>query len=450
MNTYLLFSDNSTIKLITTPNEQSTNEKTENYTFPKTKNYIPSKSIKSICKKLDFSNIENISLNKISKNNNDEIYSDGLMETENGKNNNHLNTEHSLYLVHLKFDEEYIILKTLANGEMGKNFLCLKSKDKKIFVVKQCSYSTSTINDFYKLENLIKIISKNNENVFYPYINKYLDCWMENNFGALDENDIYINKNYNIYKSNIYISSNYCCFGNLNNFLSKINSNNKNIDFYWDIFFEMMISIQFLHELGYVHMDIKPNNYLVNENGEILLNDFSLSIQEKDININTFDFDGDSIYISPELFYKNFEQISHKTDIFSLGLSIFEILTGFNFPKNGELWQNIRKNGIPDELFNLINKFDNKSNEIFITLIKNLTNINSNLRPDIINILSDEDNYPMLYQRYKLLKVNLYIESYSHLIRGIKYEKYDFSNRNTSLSELFVKKSDSVKSIINV
>ena len=95
-------------------------------------------------------------------------------------------------------------------------------------------------------------------------------------------------------KKQMYILSNYYCFGNLKDFLMKINLN---IDYYWDIIFEMIISIAFIHEIGYIHLDVKPSNYLVNELGELLLNDFSMSIPENESDPNTFDCDGDSVSI---------------------------------------------------------------------------------------------------------------------------------------------------------
>ena len=198
MSTYLILSKNSTIEFINTPSGNSANEKKNRYKLPKPKNAISLKNQKFIGRKLDFSNFEEVNENKQNKkNSNGEIYGNKLIKRENVEKNENLNTNnsfHSLYPVHPKFDEEYIILKTLSSGQMGTVFLCLKSEDKKTLVVKQCSYSTSYKNDFDKLEYLIKTISNNKENIYYRYINHYIDCWIEDDFGAIDEKNTNLNK----------------------------------------------------------------------------------------------------------------------------------------------------------------------------------------------------------------------------------------------------------------
>ena len=389
----------------------------------------------SICRKLNFSDSIN-SENSENSNSNLEIPKTDFMEIENEENDLRLITKksaHSLSFVHSKFDEDYIIIKTLSSGENGTTFLCMNSKDKKTYVVKRCECSK---NEYYKLEELSRTILNNCDNIFYFYINQYNDCWIEESFDGKNNH------------KQMYVVSNYCCFGNLVDFISKIKQNTdiNIIDFYWDIIFEMIASIQFFHTIGYIHLDVKPTNYLVNQKGELIINDFSLSIKENEISSKNFDSDGDSIYISPELFYKNFDLINHKTDIFSLGLSIFEVLTNFNLPKNGEIWQKIRKEGLPNELKSLI-KFDVENNIQFNNLILNMTNVNSELRPELIDVLNDEKNYPKLYERYKLIQDNCFLESYSKAIQGIKCEKYDFASKDFNLKDIFVKKSDSVKNI---
>ena len=357
----------------------------------------------------------------------------------------------SICLTNSKFDEDYIIIKTLSKGENGNVYLCMKIQDNKTYVVKMSTSFTRKI-DYFNLERIIKDISKNSENKFYPYIHKYNDCWIEE--GVLNDENL---KNY-VKKKIIYMVSNYCPNGNLVEFIQKIkecNKDNKNIntvlngEFYWDIIFQMMIALDFFHKVGYIHLDIKPTNFLVDSDGTLQLTDFSFCIKENEIDkLSTlYEYEGDSKYISPEMFYKQFNKVNHKTDIFSLGLSIYELLSQNNLPLNGDIWQKIRKEGFPIELYDKIPKFEN-NNDIsqFIQLIKLMTYLEASDRPEIESILKNEVNFPSLNKRYKSMEKNSFCLSYDiNKIPYFKCPKYEFSSNNISLKDLFIKRSDSMK-----
>ena len=56
---------------------------------------------------------------------------------------------------------------------------------------------------------------------------------------------------------------------------------------------------------------------MIKEDGQLLLSDFCLTIKEKDvINYSSEDFEGDSMFISPELFYKDRDRITKKQIFF--------------------------------------------------------------------------------------------------------------------------------------
>ena len=352
-----------------------------------------------------------------------------------------------------KFDEDYIITKTLSKGENGEIYLCIKIPDNKTYVVKKSTSFTRKI-DFYNLKNIITDISENSKNKYYHYIHQYIDYWIEESIN-----------NEKINKRIFYMVSEYCPNDNLMNFINKIKScqikekqknnidlNILNQDFYWDIIFQMMISLNFFHQIGYIHLDIKPTNYLVDAKGNLQLTDFSLSIKnsEKDKLINLYEYEGDSKYISPEVFYKQKDKINNKTDIFSLGLSLYEILSEIDLPLNGNEWQNIRKTGIDDISLKLINKkFGEKDGEKFVNLIKIMTNVDSSFRPDIDTILKDEKNFGELNKRYLLMDKNEFKLSYDvNKIPGFVCPKYDYGTNNINninLNDLFMKRSDSMK-----
>ncbi len=384
----------------------------------------------------------------------------------NSNSNLYISSSDEVFLPISKFDEEFIILKTISKGEMGTVYLCRKLCDKKIYVVKETNFFSRKI-DYFNTQNLIKDIENNKGKIGYEFIHKYIDFWIEKkNFN--EEENLSFFKN-NSKSRNMYIVSDYCINGNLKEFINEVKNNKKFEEekFLWDILFEMLISLNFLHKLGYIHLDIKPSNYFVNKEGKLLLSDFCLTIKEnefKNFSFSGYEYEGDSIYISPELFYKDYENINHKSDIFSLGLSFLEIITDYELPKNGEVWQKIRNDVIPLGLWESLG--DVKNN--FKKLILAMTHKYSKERPEIEDILKDKENYPELYERYKLIEEGKYSHSFD--INNIKIKKIgnyenifennirsrkssnNFStnangNIDFNLAGIFCKRSDSMKSV---
>ena len=196
------------------------------------------------------------------------------------------------------------------------------------------------------------------------------------------------------------------------------------------------------------------------DNNQLLLNDFCLSIKEEEIKKN--ELEGDSVYISPELFYKNVGTISHKTDIYSLGLSILEILIDEELPKNGKIWQEMRNREISNIFIDKICLIDNdyvQRNKL-INLIEDMTKINSNERPELDFLLNDVNKYPELFNRYNSLKIGKYekniLADYINIYNNTPvdiYKKEDENNLcnkeiNGNINKIFYKRSNSMENLI--
>jgi serine/threonine-protein kinase len=82
-----------------------------------------------------------------------------------------------------------------------------------------------------------------------------------------------------------------------------------------------------MHEKGYVHCDIKPNNILFNSKGGIKIIDLGQSCRLGQIKKR---IQGTPDYIAPEQVRR--EHLSHRTDIFNLGATMYWALTGKNVP----------------------------------------------------------------------------------------------------------------------
>ena len=63
------------------------------------------------------------------------------------------------------------------------------------------------------------------------------------------------------------------------------------------MFKQMSQSVGVVHSLGLVHMDLKPENYLVDAEGNIKLSDFGLTVKDGSLNY----MEGDSRYIAREV-----------------------------------------------------------------------------------------------------------------------------------------------------
>lgn len=89
-------------------------------------------------------------------------------------------------------------------------------------------------------------------------------------------------------------------------------------------------ALQYAHEEGVIHRDIKPANLLLDRQGKLHIADFGLArIKTGDDLTLTGDMVGTLRYMSPEqVAGDQRERVDDRTDIYSLGLTLYELITG--------------------------------------------------------------------------------------------------------------------------
>lgn len=126
-------------------------------------------------------------------------------------------------------------------------------------------------------------------------------------------------------------------------------------------------ALQYLHSQGIVHRDIKPSNLML-ENGSIVkLMDLGIARMNGGNKYSSYGFIGTPQYAAPEQILRETtrSEINATTDIYSLGITYYELLTGVN-PMNSKIESETLSNqvtkklpynkAIPRRLFKVIQK----------------------------------------------------------------------------------------------
>lgn len=277
----------------------------------------------------------------------------------------------------------YEIMNDIGKGGSSVIFKVKKIATKEIYAAKIISKSYAhTVQLVKQIEKEVSIMNQ----ISHPNIVKYYES-----FEIIND----INESY------IIIIMEYCENGNLWNFM-------KTKDFQYHknkIIKEFLEAIQYLHNKGIAHCDIKLDNIVIDSNFNAKLSDFGYS-QTEPICSDELKF-GTLLYAPPELFIKG-DFWTFKADIWEVGITLYCISEG-DFPYNVT-----DKNSIIEQIITHNLKFKSSLPEGLKKIIEKCTNMRIEKRPTISEIIKDEyfpwnhecNNETSCHDKFDLLKLN--------------------------------------------
>src|SRR6059058_811188 len=103
-------------------------------------------------------------------------------------------------------------------------------------------------------------------------------------------------------------------------------------------------TVQYAHQHGILHRDIKPGNILLDQQGEPHLTDFGLArlVETESTITRTMEVLGTPSYMAPEQAVGNNAQLTSATDVYGLGAVFYQLLTGHPPFAGGTTYETIR------------------------------------------------------------------------------------------------------------
>ncbi|ODV67201.1 kinase-like protein [Hyphopichia burtonii NRRL Y-1933] len=197
--------------------------------------------------------------------------------------------------------EELEVCEEVGRGGFGVVYRGLIKANNEEVAIKQIDLENDQT-DLFEVNKEILIISE----CRLPQITKYLGCFVRH--------------------FKLWVIMEYVNGGSLFELLKPGSISDENVILL--IVKEILIALEYLHNQGKIHRDLKSQNILLNNRGEVKLTDFGVSTQLSSNFSRRNTTVGTPYWMAPEVILNNKGGHSYKADIWSLGCCAYELFNG--------------------------------------------------------------------------------------------------------------------------
>lgn len=189
----------------------------------------------------------------------------------------------------------YTILSELGRGAFSTVYKVKYIPNGEIFCLKKITQKKNN----HKF-NEVKIL----QSIHHPHLIKFISSFVDDNY--------------------LYIVMEYCEYGDLYTLLKSVRKKGIYImeDVLWDIAYQTLLGLEYIHNKQIIHRDIKLLNIFMNKDKIIKIGDLGMSklFKKKELMQSRV---GTPLYLPPELVKK--EKYDFKVDIWSFGCSLYHL-----------------------------------------------------------------------------------------------------------------------------
>jgi serine/threonine protein kinase len=198
--------------------------------------------------------------------------------------------------------EDYTIIKLLRKGSICKTFHGVHKHDGLDYCIKQVDVRGISENALTIIQNEAKILAR----LKHPNIVEYKTSFVEEN--------------------SFCVITKFITGQTLADLISQHPAGLPS-DRTASIIKQLIDAVSYMHSNGIIHRDIKPANILLMEDDRIKVCDFGLSKDTQDGRTTSLIHNDTLQYVPPEYFDENLP-LTNKSDVWSIGVILFEMLTG--------------------------------------------------------------------------------------------------------------------------